>query len=364
MSLLEIKQISASYAGETFLHQVDFSLKKGEILALLGPSGSGKTSLLRLLAGLDQPDQGQILFAGRDMAAVPSHKRNFGMMFQEYALFPHRNVADNIAFGLEMHRWDNARKLQRINEMLTMVGLEGYADRRIDALSGGERQRVALARSLAPEPQLLLLDEPLGSLDRMLRERLSLQIRAILKSLDVTTVFVTHDQAEAFTVADTIGVLQQGRLEQFADPETVYRQPATVAVGRFLGFRNFLFDSPDSGASTGAGGIFSRCPRSLQLKLEQNQDRAILIRPEGASLSRAGADDPLQIKGRVKRRLFMGAAYQVVVEIAGQHRQTLIFDLPIEPPPPLVGETIFLALAPTAIVFLKKQKILEKQDMV
>ena len=214
-AILDIQNISNTYGEKPLLQNVRFSLLAGEILCLLGPSGSGKTTLLRLIAGLEQDYSGKIIFDGRDIQPIPSHKRGFGMMFQEYALFPHKNVTENISFGLEMQNMPKTQRELQIDKMLELVGLTGFGNRKIDELSGGERQRVALARSLAPEPPLLLLDEPLGSLDRTLRERLTIEIRTILKQLGVTAMFVTHDQNEAFGVQIKLQFFRMGSSSNF-----------------------------------------------------------------------------------------------------------------------------------------------------
>lgn len=348
MALLEIIDLSASYEGKPALENIHFSLDKGKILCLLGPSGSGKTTLLRQLAGLDTPDKGTILFAGRDMANVVSHKRNFGMMFQEYALFPHKNVAENIGFGLEMQKWSLEKRQQRTKEMLTLVGLGGFENRTVGELSGGEQQRVALARSLAPKPQLLLLDEPLGSLDRILRDRLAGEIRAILKSQGITAVFVTHDQSEAFAVADKIAILQQGHLEQFDTPESVYRNPASVNAARFLGFHNILDFSRAEPLEIHA--LFSNIPRKLFLQTTEQ----LLIRPEAAAILTKSSNSenyPL-LEGKIVKRQFQGNLYLVTVEKEGVR---FLFSLPIDPQPPETGERITLAINPAAMVLLKKK---------
>jgi len=343
-SLLQVDRISKGYDGTTVVRDISFSLEEGEILCLLGASGSGKTTLLRLLAGLEQLDAGRLLFDGKNMATVPPHKRHFGMMFQEYALFPHKNVSDNICFGLEMAKWRTGRRQQRVQEMLTLVGLQGKENRRIDELSGGERQRVALARSLAPQPRLLLLDEPLGSLDRVLRDRLAGEIRSILKSQKVTAVFVTHDQAEAFAVADTIAILSQGSLEQVAGPEEVYRRPQTAAVARFLGFRN-LIDC----ARHPLAELFDLLPAELH-----TYSGLLLIRPEGARLSGRQTRDSTwpQLSGQVAGRQFQGQVYSMKIQVKDLQ---LHFDLPIDPAPPQIGETIALTINPSAMIQLKEK---------
>lgn len=342
-NLLQLDTISKGFDGVTVVKNISFSLDKGEILCLLGPSGSGKTTLLRLLAGLDQPDAGRLLFNGKELAATPPHKRRFGMMFQEYALFPHKNVADNICFGLDMAGWPANRQQQRILEMLTLVGLQGKENRRIDELSGGERQRVALARSLAPQPRLLLLDEPLGSLDRVLRDRLAGEIRTILKNQQVTAVFVTHDQAEAFAVADTIAILRRGRLEQFAAPEEVYRKPATTAVATFLGFRN-LIDCTRHPLQK----LFDQLPPELQ-----TCSGTLLIRPEGGRLPGMQPESNCwpELAGQVVQRQFQGQIYSMEIQT---DTLTLHFDLPIDPAPPQAGENIHLVINPSAMVLLKE----------
>ena len=342
--LFRIDNLTKSFAGSQVITDISFSLRKGEILCLLGPSGSGKTTLLRLLAGLEQPDTGRFLFDGRDLATISPHKRHFGMMFQEYALFPHKNVERNIRFGLEMMKWSTEKQQQRVEEMLTLVGLENMGRRRIDELSGGERQRVALARSLAPQPRLLLLDEPLGSLDRVLRDRLAGEIRSILKSRQVTAVFVTHDQAEAFAVADTIAVLRQGRLEQIACPEMIYRSPQTAEVAAFLGFRNLIDCSRHRPTD-----FFRQIPTELEAFRGH-----LLLRPEGARISVQGrtAVDWPRLTVRVTKRQFQGQTYSMEMTI---HELQLYFDLPIDPAPPEIGERIQLDINPMAVVQLGGQ---------
>jgi thiamine transport system ATP-binding protein len=217
---------------------VSLDVPAGEVLALLGPSGCGKSSLLRVVAGLEPPAAGTLRWAGEDLAPVPVHRRGFGLVFQDGQLFPHRDVAGNVAYGLP--GVDRAARAARVAELLDLVGLPGYGDRPVATLSGGERQRVALARSLAPRPRLLLLDEPLSALDRSLRERLADDLRRVLVATGTTALFVTHDQDEAFTVADRVAVMAAGRLLQVDAPEALWRRPADREVAEFLGYRTFL----------------------------------------------------------------------------------------------------------------------------
>ena len=210
----------------------------------MGPSGSGKSTALRIIAGLDPPDQGTVAWDGVDITATPPHQRRFGLMFQDYALFPHRTVGENVAFGLRMHGWEHDRAAARVDEMLGLVGLGGLAGRRIQGLSGGEQQRVALARTLAPSPRLIMLDEPLGSLDRELRDRLATETRALFTALGVTAVYVTHDHEEAFAMADRVAVLRAGRVAAVGTPEELWVNPGTEFVARLLGHPNVVDAAP------------------------------------------------------------------------------------------------------------------------
>ncbi|MFJ4230723.1 ABC transporter ATP-binding protein [Cellulosimicrobium cellulans] len=241
--------------GTTAVAGVTLDVAPGEVLALLGPSGCGKSSLLRAVAGLEPVASGSVSWDGRDLAGVPVHRRGFGLMFQEGQLFPHRDVAGNVAYGIA--GLPRAERDARVAELLDVVGLAGYERRAVATLSGGERQRVALARSLAPRPRLLLLDEPLSALDRGLRERLALDLREALRATGTTAVFVTHDHDEAFTVADRVAVMDAGRLLQVAPPEDLWRAPASLRVAEFLGYQAFV--------PRGDGTVLAVGPRGLRL---------------------------------------------------------------------------------------------------
>ncbi len=240
MSGLVIRDLSVRYGETVALRGVDLEVASGEIVAVIGPSGCGKSSLLRAIAGLEPLASGSVALGGRDLAGVATHERDLGLMFQDHALFPHLSVADNVGFGLRMHKknQDKAGRTARVAELLQLVGLEELGGRGIDALSGGEAQRVALARALAPRPGLLMLDEPLGSLDQLLRQQLVVELRSMFAELEVTALHVTHDQGEAFALADRVVVLRDGEVQQVGRPAELWQRPASVFVARFLGHPN------------------------------------------------------------------------------------------------------------------------------
>ncbi len=236
--MLRVEDVRVSFDGAPALAGVDLEVAEGERVAVLGPSGSGKSTLLRVVAGLQRPDAGRVLLGGRDLAGVPPHRRGIGLMHQDGALFPHRDVLGNVVFGLRMQGVPRAERDRRGSEVLELVGLAGFERRSLGGLSGGERQRVGLARALAPEPRVLLLDEPLGSLDRPLRERLVGELRELFERLSLTVVHVTHDVAEAFALGDRVAVMREGRIVQAGTPDELWGRPAEEWVARFLGMAN------------------------------------------------------------------------------------------------------------------------------
>lgn len=327
---------------------MSFSLKEGKILCLLEPSGCGKTTLLRIIAGLEKPDQGKVFFSGADIAQVPPHQRQFGLMFQEFALFPHKNIFSNVVFGLEMQKKSQDEINSRTAETLDLVGLKGFEDRKIDELSGGERQRVALARSLAARPRLLMLDEPLGALDRVLRERLILDLHGILKDVGVTAIFVTHDQSEAFTISDSVAVFESGKILQVGPPEELYLKPDSPSVARFLGFQNFVEGKVlEGGMVQTAFGIF----HADVVSANKNETVQLLIRPEAARVlgdSEQAEENEIVIEGTAIERLFQGRHFYLSLrtEIGFEFK----FELSNQSPPPLKGEPIRLAVSNIAVV--------------
>lgn len=238
--MLAVRDIYKDYEGQPLLRGISFVVHPRETVCLVGPSGSGKSTLLRLIAGLETPDRGQVRWDGRDLASTPAHLRDFGLVFQDYALFPHLDVFDNVAFGLKMKSWSQARTQSRVSEVLKVVNLVGFEHRAVTDLSGGEQQRVALARALAPRPRLLMFDEPLGALDRALREDLLDQLRAILRQTGVPAIYVTHDQEEAFAIADRVLLLHDGRIVRAGKPSDVWARPGSAWVAAFLGLGNVV----------------------------------------------------------------------------------------------------------------------------
>jgi len=350
MALLELVNLSKSY-GPFRVNKVRLALKRGQILCLLGPSGCGKTTLLRLVAGLEKPDSGAVMLDAQDVTDMPAHKRHFGMMFQELALFPHKSVFENVAFGLRMLRQSPEQILKRTQEMLDLVGLASLAQRDVGDLSGGEQQRVALARSLAPRPELLMLDEALGALDRSLREHLLQEIRSILKQLDVTAIFVTHDQAEALTMGDVVGVMDQGRLIQMDSPQDLYLKPRHPFVARFLGFQNLL-----SGVVMPGGGVDTEIGK-LDISgkdLKTHEKVTVVIRPEIARQHVGETGNPRyhKIVGTVHRRVFSGQQYRVKIRVGNE--TTLAFDLPIAEPPPGIGDEMTVWIDVEEIILIRE----------
>ena len=351
MALLEVNNISKLFDEVQVLDNINFSIESGIILCLLGASGCGKTTLLRIIAGLESPDTGTIVFNSVNMEKILPYKRGFRMMFQEFALFPHKNVFDNIAFGLNIQKLSSKQVVERTSAMLSLVGLETFGNRNVNQLSGGERQRVALARCLAPHPTLLMLDEPLGALDLQLRKRLMPDLNRILRKVRVPTILVTHDQSEAFAIADRIAVIHNGKIEQIDSPEQVYRQPANTVVAQLLGFPNLIRGSikNDGSIKTSIGSFYSDTK-----KQDPGRSVTVLVRPESARLASDSAHIPPEketiIHGKVKNRVFQGPYYHISIESDSDH--ILLFDLPNEPQPPNPGERISLKINPSAVVII------------
>ena len=313
MTYLRLESLTRRFSATAGVFDLTLSLARGKTLALLGPSGSGKTTTLRLLGGFERPDLGRILVDGEDMVPHRPEQRRFGMVFQHYALFPHLDVGENVVFGLESLGVSPADATRRVSEALALVDLAGFERRRIGELSGGQQQRVALARALAPEPRVLLLDEPLSNLDPALRERTRRELRSLIRRVGITTVIVTHEQDDAFDLGDEVAVLRDGRLEQVGAPETLYRAPATPFVGTFIGRSSWL-----AGTTTGEGTVLVEGVRwRLGAPTARDPDRPVrlLVRPEAL---RFGADGTPGLAVMITDRRFAGSTtYYLATTAAG-----------------------------------------------
>ena len=346
-SLLQVSHIHKSFDGVPLLRDVSFDVAPSEIVCLLGPSGCGKTTLLNIIAGLEQPESGQVLVEGQDIAGTPVHRRGFGLMFQDLALFPHKNVCDNVAFALRMANLAPQAIDLRVREVLELVGLAGFEQRDVNQLSGGEQQRVALARSLAPRPRLLMLDEPLSSLDRALRERLMNELRDILTRVGQTAIYVTHDQQEAFALADRVVILNTGRMAQIGTPQEVYRQPADAFVARFLGLTNLIRGRKSDAQKAEGRQLIETALGTLTLAEGTCHagEVVVLIRPDAAMLT--GTDN--LVEGTLAERSFRGGHTRIVVHA---DETNLEFEMDSNVTLPPVGSAIQLSLRPEAITCL------------
>ncbi len=312
--MLDVRTIHKQFTpGRPVLRGVSLAVAAQEIVCLLGPSGCGKSTLLRIIAGLERADSGMVRLNGVDVTELPAHRRGVGLMFQDYALFPHLTVAENVGYGLRMQNVSPAQRRARVEELLALVDLDDYANRSVDDLSGGEQQRVALARTLAPNPSLLLLDEPVANLDRLLRDELVIQVRRILKQLHVTAVFVTHDQEEAFALADRIAVMNDGQIEQIDAPAQLYRRPANTFIAGFLGFHNLL---PVIGASASVGRVRTAAGDfyAPALAASVTDNARLLIPPDAAVLDEAKPGPTyVRLEGRVVATTFRGSTFRLEV---------------------------------------------------
>jgi putative spermidine/putrescine transport system ATP-binding protein len=309
---VRLEDLRRAYGGVTALDGLSLTLAPGEMVALLGPSGCGKTTALRLVAGLEEANSGRVVIDGEDVTRLGANKRDIGMVFQAYSLFPHMTAQQNVAFGLFLRHIKDAEAKRRAGEMLELVGLSPFADRFAHQLSGGQQQRVALARALAIQPKVLLLDEPLSALDAKVRARLRDEIRRIQLEVGTTTLFVTHDQEEALAIADRVGVMQSGRLEQLGPPTLVYSRPATAFVAEFVGLTNRLPGAVKGGTVDVRGVILP-----LVQPDEKDGPALALIRPEAVAVAAEGENGSDPLVGIVIATAFLGAVSRVTVDLGG-----------------------------------------------
>jgi spermidine/putrescine transport system ATP-binding protein len=324
---VQLVDLVKRFADVTAVAGINLDMPPGEFFSLLGPSGCGKTTSLRLIAGFERPDEGQILLDGIDMAQTPPHKRNVNTVFQNYALFPHLTVAENVGFGLRYQNVSRQEAKKKIADALELVRLQGYERRRPSQLSGGQQQRVALARALILNPAVLLLDEPLGALDAKLRKALQIELKALQEEIGITFVYVTHDQEEALTMSDRLAVMSNGRVEQIGSPSEVYEEPTTAYVADFLGVSNLMDATADGPDAEGHGRV-----KLGEFELAAGQGDTdvrgpvkMVIRPERVRLEETSATGANRVPGMVERVVYVGSIMQVIVHLApGQTLQAWV----------------------------------------
>ena len=343
-NIIDLKNISVSFDGETIIDNMNLYIRDKEFITFLGPSGCGKTTTLRIIAGFQQPDSGDVIFDGKVINGVPPHKRQLNTIFQRYALFPHLNVYENIAFGLRLKKTPEKEIKEAVTEMLALVNLKGFERRNISSLSGGQQQRVAIARALVVKPRVLLLDEPLGALDLKLRKDMQVELKNIQKRLGITFIYVTHDQEEALSMSDTIVVMDSGVIQQIGTPTDIYNEPKNAFVADFIGESNIIEGVMRADFWVEMAGHKFKC---LDKGFGVDEEVDVVVRPEDVDVVPV---DEAMISGVVTSTTFKGDYYEIIVEIKGfkwmiesTHNQT-------------VGSTIGLNIIPDAIHIMKKSK--------
>lgn len=343
--LIELQGITKIYDDNTVLDNIDLYIRKREFITLLGPSCCGKTTTLRIIAGFEYPTSGKVLFDGRDVSGVPPYKREVNTVFQKYALFPHMNVEDNIAFGLTLKKTPTDEIKRRVDEMLNMIDLPGYNKRKVDSLSGGQQQRIAIARALVNRPKVLLLDEPLGALDLKMRKEMQLELKSMQQQLGITFVYVTHDQEEALTMSDTIVVMAQGRIQQIGTPEMIYNEPKNGFVADFIGESNIIDGIMHADCDVSFGGARFEC---VDTGFSPDEPVDVVVRPEDIYLVEP---EKGQISGRVISTTFKGVHYEMIVQ-CGDY-EWMIQDTTMRE----VGADVGLFVRPYDIHIMKKSDV-------
>ena len=342
--IIELKNITKSFDGEVVLDHIDLDIYDNEFLTLLGPSGCGKTTTLRLIGGFTTPDEGDIIFMGENINELPPYKRNVNTVFQRYALFPHLNVFENVAFPLREKKVPRDEIDQRVNEMLSMVALTGFEHRSVTSLSGGQQQRVAIARALISRPKVLLLDEPLAALDLKLRKDMQQELKKIQKAMGITFVFVTHDQEEALSMSDTVVVMSEGRIQQIGTPIDIYNEPQNAFVADFIGESNILDGVMLADYKVNFSGHTFDC---VDAGFEKRENVDVVIRPEDVDIV---SEEKGMLKGVVTSVTFLGVHYEIIVDISGIKWMIQTTDF-VD-----VDEHIGLYIEPDAIHIMKKSE--------
>ncbi len=343
-NIIDLKNISVAFDGETIIDNMNLYIRDKEFITFLGPSGCGKTTTLRIIAGFQEPDSGDVIFDGKIINGVPPHKRQLNTIFQRYALFPHLNVYENIAFGLRLKKTPEKEIKEAVTEMLGLVNLKGFERRNISSLSGGQQQRVAIARALVVKPRVLLLDEPLGALDLKLRKDMQVELKNIQKRLGITFIYVTHDQEEALSMSDTIVVMDSGVIQQIGTPTDIYNEPKNAFVADFIGESNIIEGVMRADFRVEMAGHRFKC---LDKGFGIDEDVDVVVRPEDVDVVPV---DKAMISGVVTSITFKGVYYEIIVEIKGfkwMIQSTEFYE---------VGSTIGLNIEPDAIHIMKKSK--------
>ncbi len=343
-NIVELKDVYVSLGGVTVLDGLNLSIKDKEFITLLGPSGCGKTTTLRLIAGFLDPNQGNVFFEGKDLNGVPPYKRQVNTIFQRYALFPHFNVFENIAFGMRVKKMPEATIKTKVSELLKLVNLEGFEKRKIATLSGGQQQRIAIARAIANEPKVLLLDEPLAALDLKLRKDMQKELRKMQRQLGITFVFVTHDQEEALTMSDRVVVMDKGKIQQVGTPQDIYNEPKNAFVADFIGESNILDGIMIKDLTVEFSGHQFVC---LDKGFENNENVDVVVRPEDVDIVKP--DDGM-LKGVVTSVDFLGVHFEIIVDIGGFKWMIQTTD------EHFVGDNVGLIIEPDAIHIMKKSE--------
>ncbi len=340
-AVIELKNISKSFGEEDILENFSVEIKKHAFVTILGPSGCGKTTMLRLIGGFETPDSGEILFDGENITDIPPYKRKLNTVFQKYALFPHMNVFDNVAFGLTIKKTDKKIIKEKVSEMLKLVNLSGFEKRSVESLSGGQQQRIAIARALVNEPEVLLLDEPLGALDLKLRQEMQLELKKIQKKLGITFIYVTHDQEEALTMSDEIIVMNNGKIQQKGTPIDIYNEPKNAFVASFIGESNIIDGVMKEDFLVDFAGSSFEC---LDKGFDKNEIVDVVIRPEDIKFDKEKG----KISGIVNSVVFKGVHYEMIINAANY--DWIVHSTTMEP----VGTTVYLDLYPNDIHIMKK----------
>ncbi len=340
--IIELKNLNKTFSNAKILDDISLYINKNEFLTLLGPSGCGKTTTLRIIGGFETPTSGQVVFEGADVSNIPPHKRKVNTVFQKYALFPNMNVYENIAFGLNLKKLDKETIDKKVKKMLDLVNLSGYENRSIKSLSGGQQQRIAIARALVNEPEVLLLDEPLGALDLKLRKEMQIELKNMQMQLGITFIYVTHDQEEALTMSDTVVVMNNGKIQQIGSPEDIYNEPKNAFVADFIGESNILTGTMLDDYKVELNGVVFDC---VDFGFDKDEKVDVVIRPEDIEILEEGLG---QFNATVTQVTFKGVHYDIFLETPDY---TFTANLTVAPN---VGDEVGVAIKPDLIHIMKK----------